>query len=319
MKKQYQNIGAQIVNLEKNKNVDKTTVSFPCFGEKTYLDLITPYSDLIALGRDENGKHIYPPQVDFAEYIEYNQIDYAICNRLQLLIGAFEKMMKNFLMHKFCEKMKNDGDKQVKDFSWTNRYVRGSQIFDLLKIDEVFEGGMIKTADSNVIGRRKGVLKTIREMGKSPSKNNIVEHYKNKYHYVPMFVAVHSLTLGQLLTLYGMLSQSDKNELLCIFNGTSLTKRYSDAAIEKFEKDALRVQVIRNIINHYEPIFPFIQNTEYLTFASLTALLEKLKNYYNRCVSYLPSSFNVTKTFMSRNSYSYEFHIKIEKVLKSLV
>lgn len=77
-----------------------------------------------------------------------------------------------------------------------------------------------------------------------------------------MFVAVHSLSLGQLLTLFGMFNQEDKKELLRVFNGGSAEKRYSDAAIEKFGKDAIRIQVIRNIINHYEPIFPFIKNAD---------------------------------------------------------
>lgn len=317
MKKQYQTIGAQIVNLEKNKNVDKTTINLRCFDEKTYLDLITPYSDLIAIGRDAKNKHIYPTNVSFDEYLEYNRIDTSICNYLQLIIGCFEKMMKNFLMHAYCSKMKNDGDKQVKDFSWVNRYLRRGRVFDLLKINEVFSGGSIQPAGPSIIGRRKKVLKTLSSMSTSSSKNHMVQHYQSKYGYVPMFVAIHSLTLGQLLTLFSMLSQNDKNELVCIFNGTS-GKRYPDSSIEKFEKDALRIQVIRNIINHYEPIFPFIQNTEMKTFGSLTDLFEKLKENYKRSVSYHPHSFTTIKTLTSRNSYSLEFHIKIERVLNSL-
>ena len=317
MKKQYQNIGAQVVNLEKNKNVDKTTINLRCFDEKTYLDLITPYSDLIAIGRDAKNKHIYPTVVNFNEYLEYNKIDTSICNYLQLLIGCFEKMMKNFLMHTYCSKMKKAGDKQVKDFSWVSKYLRRSTVFDLLKINEVFSGGYIQPADINTIERRKKVLKVISSMSTSSSKNHMVQHYQTKYGYVPMFVAIHSLTLGQLLTLFSMLSQNDKNEMVCIFNGTS-GKRYPDSSIEKFEKDAVRIQVIRNIVNHYEPIFPFIQNTEFKTFNSLTDLLEKLKENYKRSVSYHPYTFNAIKTLTSRNSYSLEFHIKVERVLNSL-
>ena len=317
MKKQYQNVGAQIINLEKNKNVDKATINLRCFEEKTYLDLITPYSDLIAIGRDSHNKHIYPSVVSFNEYLEYNGIDASICNYLQMLIGCFEKMVKNFLMHKYCSKMKAAGDKQVKDFSWTAKYCRKGKVFDLLKINEVFLGGVIQPADPITIDRRRKVLKTISTMATSLSKNHMVKHYQTKYGYVPMFVAIHSLTLGQLLTLFSMLSQTDKNELVCIFNGTS-GKRYPDSSIEKFEKDAIRIQVIRNIVNHYEPIFPFIQNTEMKTFNSLTDLLEKLKENYKRSVSYFPYSFATIKTLSSRNSYSLEFHIKIERVLKSL-
>ena len=109
MKKQYQNIGALLVNLRKNKNVLDSSIDYKCFNEKTYLDLVTPYSDLIAIGRTEKGKHIYPKEVDFSDYVELNKIDYAICNYLHVLIGCFEKMIKNFLMHKYCLKMKENG------------------------------------------------------------------------------------------------------------------------------------------------------------------------------------------------------------------
>ena len=317
MKKQYQNIGAQIKNLEVNKHVDKSTIVFKCFDEKTYLDLITPYSDLIAIGRDEKEKHIYPEHVDFNEYLEYNKIDTAICNYLHILIGCFEKMMKNFLMHKYCSKMKKNGDRQTKEFGWTKKYRKGYKVFDLLKIDEVFANGRIEKSKKEIIERREKVLEVLDSSSCTPSRNYIIQHYQEKHGYVPMFVVIHSLSLGQLLTLFSMLSQDDKNELVCIFNGTS-GKRYTDSAIEKFEKDALRIQVIRNIINHYEPIFPFIKNTEFRTFNSLTNQLEKLKNFYKRSVSYFSYTFKVDKKMESKSVYSLEFHIKVERIINSL-
>lgn len=319
MKKQYQNIGAQIVNLEKNKNVLKSTIPLKCFYEKTYLDLITPYSDLIALGRDQKSNHIYSQFVDFEEYLEFNRIDSAICNHLHILIGAFEKMMKNFLMHTYCSKMKESGDLQTKDYSWTGCYIQGSKVFDLLNINEVFCGGRIVPAGESLVMQRKKVLKTLTGLSSSGSKSNIVAHYLNKYGYVPMFVAVHSLSLGQLLTLFGMLNQNDKNRMLCIFNGIDLSvgKRYSDSVIERFEKDILRIHVIRNIVNHYEPIFPLIQNTEFRTFGSLVDLLSRLNEYYKRTVSFAPCTFSISLKHRSRNNYSREFHLKIERILNA--
>lgn len=318
MKKQYQNIGAQIINLKTNKHIDGETIVLECFSEKTYLDLITPYSDLISIGRDKYGKHVYSENINFDEYIEFNKIDYAICCRLQTIIGCFEKMVKNFLMHKYCEKMKGSGDKQVKDYSWIERYNNGQSCFDLLKIDETFAEGTMQQANLDMISRRKGVLTKIKELEKSNNNENyIVSHYQRKYGYIPMFVAIHSLSLGQLLTLFMMLKQDDKNELLCLFNSTK-NKRYSDLQIEKFEKDIGRIYVIRNIVNHYEPIFPFIQNTENRTFSSLTNIFEKLTSYYKRTNSYFIEPFDVTKNYKSRNSYSLTFHLKIEKVLEAL-
>ena len=318
MRKQYQNIGAQIINLEKNKNVDPSTILRSCFDEKTYLDLITPYSDLIAIGRNGVGKHVYPDSVDFGLCIELNRIDYAICNYLHVLIGSFEKLIKNFLMHKYCSKMKSSGDKKTKDFSWVANYCRDEQVFDLLKLNEVFAGGAAVSADFSTIERRRRTLRLIAGLGDADSRNIMVEHYKSKYGSVPMFVAIHSLSLGQLLTLFGMLPQEDKNELVCLFNGKPSTKRYSDSYIEKFEKDAIRIQVIRNIINHYEPIFPFLENTANATFESLVALLKKLNAYYKRTITYPVYSFSVTKNCRSSGAYSLSFHRKIARIIAIL-
>ena len=318
MKKQYQKIGAQIKNLETNKHVLKPTIKVDCFYEKTYLDLINPYSNLIAIGRDAKGKHIYPESVNFEEYLEYNKIDAEICGTLHILIGCFEKKLKNFLMHTYCNKMKCAGDKQVKDYSWIQDYCSGKQVFDLIPIKKEFSGGKICQASSKTQERRKGVLSDLLDtIQPGHSQNTMIVHYLSKHGYVPMFVSIHSLTLGQLITLFGMLPQKDKNVFLCLFNGTT-GKTYSDTAVEKFEKDLRRILVMRNIINHYEPIFPLLENTASYTFASLTSLLSKLKDNYLRSCSFPEYKFNATKTHFSGSSYSLDFHMKIEQVINAL-
>ena len=317
MKKQYQNIGSQLANLHKNKNVISSTINRKCFDEKTYLDLVIPYSDLIAIGRDKNGKHIYPETVDFSEYIEFNRIDESISNRLRVLIGAFEKMMKNFLMHKYCSKMKSGGDKQTKDFTWASDYAKGKKVFDLTRINNSYVGGQYIKADAETKNRRRSVLRILASMADLHSKNNMVNHYQNKYGYVPMFVAIHSLSMGQLITLFSILPRNEKEELLGTFN-CAYGKHYSNKSLDKFEKDIVRIHVIRNIVNHYESIFPFIQNTDYNAFGSLTDLLAKLKRYYRNCVSFPKQTFLIRKSFKSNSQYSLQFHIKIERVIEAL-
>ena len=136
MSKIYQNVTSSIDYLVNNKNFDKTTINEKCFYEKTYLDLINAYSDLVAIGRDSNGKRLYNLNTSFDEFLEYNRIDYSICTYLHVLIGAYEKMLKNFLMHKYCSKMVAVGDLEVKDYSWIDNYLIGNQVFDILNMKE---------------------------------------------------------------------------------------------------------------------------------------------------------------------------------------
>ena len=316
MRKKYKTIDEQISVLKMIKNVDATTIDRHCFLEKSYIDLVTPFTDLIATNRDCVGKHIYDASINFHEYIELNILDFSIASALQMLIGCFEKQLKAFLSHIYCKKMKDNGDKYAKDFSWTSSYKRNSQVFDLLKLKKVCINGVINDADAKVIERRKELLNEILNANKS-STNYLIKHYVNKYGYAPLFVVVHTLSLGKLLTLFGMLNNKDKNEFLCIINNNE-GKRYSDSHIFKFEKDMLRIHVMRNIVNHYESIFPFFQNTKSANFGSLVDLIETLKRNFDNCKTREPYSFSFVKKSKSRSAYSKDFHLKIEKIIEVL-
>ena len=317
MKKEYQNIGAMRVNLIKNKNIDEATINNDCLHEKTYLDLVTPFSNLLAIGRDEKNKHIYPSNTSFNDYVELNVIDSTICASLQLIIGCFEKRLKNYLMHAYCTKMRMNGDKQAKDFSWIDSYIAGNNVFDLVNITKDKKDGVLIEASEDTIKRRKGVLETIKDCGSSSNQKDIIKHYNEKYGYIPFFIAIHVLTLGQLLTLFNMLSTTDKNLFMCEFN-RNIGNVYTDKQIQKFEKDIKRINVVRNIVNHYESIFPFIENTDIKTFKSLVDIFRKLKLNYNNSILVTPYTFTFNKTVRSKSPYSLEFHLKIEQVISAL-
>lgn len=317
MRKKYKTIKEQINVLKTIKNVDYFTIDKHCFYEKSYIDLITPFTDLIAINRDDNRKHVYDSSIDFQEYIEYNVLDFSISSALQMLIGNFEKQFKCFLSHAYCKKMKNNGDKYAKDYGWISDYKRNLKVFDLLKLKETCVGGIVSNADKTLVKRRKDLLDEIIEKQNPNNNNYLIKHYLTKYGYVPFFVVVHSLSLGKLLTLFGMLNHNDKNEFLCIFNN-NFNKRYSDYHIEKFEKDILRIHVMRNIVNHYESIFPFFNNTKSAYFISLIDLIKSLKRNFDNCRTIEKYTFSFNKTHRSRSSYSLEFHLKIEKVIDAL-
>lgn len=317
MKKEYQNIGAMRVNLVKNKNVDETTIIDSCLNEKTYLDLITPFSNLLAIGRDSKNKHIYDANMSFNDYVELNIIDATVCAALQTLIGCFEKRLKNFLMHAYCSKIKNNGDKQTKEYTWIDQYLSNQHVFDLVDLDKDKFNGVVIQASKDTVDRRKEVLNIIKNTTTTNSQKSIIIHYKQKYGYIPMFIAIHVLSLGQLLTLYNILPTKDKNTFMCDFN-RNYKSVYTDKQIQKFEKDIKRINVVRNIVNHYESIFPFIENTDGKTFQSLVDTFKKLKFNYDNSTLVAPYNFAFNKTIHARNSYSLGFHLKIEKVISAL-
>ena len=150
-----------------------------------------------------------------------------------------------------------------------------------------------------------------------PRQNSIAHHFKDKYGYIPMFVAIHGLTLGELTTLFEMLSRDDKMVFMRQIY-SSPGKVFTDSQIGKFQRGMAKVRMIRNIINHYEPIFPFIKNHEMNSFSSLTSVLTRLKELYSRSASYPLVPLDVQITGQAKNSYSVDFHKKIEMVVAAL-
>lgn len=320
MKKQYQTIGAQITNIVKNKNVLKSTIIKDSFYEKSYINLITPYSELLAKGRNDKDKHIYDFNRDFSEYIDCNKIDNAICHKLHNYIGVFEKRLKNFLAHKYCSKMKSNGDKQAKDYSWISDYKNRRQVFDFIKYDKEYSSdGSIIAVTPGTRKRRKEVLDVIKHTSdiKNNSQKAVINHYKDKYGFVPMFIVIHTLTLGKLITLFSMLSQSDKHEFIIDFI-QGKRKFSTNAQIFKFERMLNRINVIRNIINHYESIIPFILSTEQHTYADLLNLLERLKNNFSRSCLEPENICEIPNIPIERNDYNKHNIQKLEKVINKI-
>lgn len=319
MKKEYQNVGVQKHNLIKNKNIDESTIIDDVFNEKTYLNLINPYSDLIAIGRNIKGKHIYASNNSFTNYVECNILDHTISLALHQYISCFEKRLRCYIMHIYSQKIKRSGDKQTRNISWINDFLLYKNVFDLLKLNEAFQNGLIVSANSVLISKREKAfnqLLTAMNITKV-NKNTMAEHYKNKYGYIPFFVAIHSLSLGDLVCLFGLLPKNEKIQFITDLNRISF-RIISDNKITKFERKLKRINDIRNIVNHYEPIFPLILGTNSPTFSALIDVFTLLKNNYNLTNLKAVCVISLKQLSITWNSYTNNNHRKIEAVVNCL-
>lgn len=85
------------------------------------------------------------------------------------------------------------------------------------------------------------------EINKQNGKHEAITHYIDKYGFVPPFVLIKILTLGELSKLYAMLKQSDRQSI-------SKNFKLSDKALRQI---IINMTMIRNICAHNDRLFSF--------------------------------------------------------------
>lgn len=103
------------------------------------------------------------------------------------------------------------------------------------------------------------------EINKQNGKHEAVTHYINKYGFVPPFVLIKILTLGELSRMYTMLKQSDRQ-------GISKTFKITDKLLKQIMKN---ITMVRNICAHNDRLFSF-HSKFLITFKNID------KNYNNK-------------------------------------
>lgn len=85
------------------------------------------------------------------------------------------------------------------------------------------------------------------EINKQNGKHEAITHYIDKYGFVPPFVLIKILTLGELSKLYAMLKQSDRQSI-------SKNFKLSDKVLRQI---IINKTMIRNICAHNDRLFSF--------------------------------------------------------------
>lgn len=271
MNKSYKNIDEQIKYLETNKKIVVSKEEKYIFEERNYSSLINPYKEFFSYGRDDQGNHIYVQEVNFKKILKIIKVDDIFSSKIYSYIGEFEKKFKSILFSEICKKyiIGENNDKYC--ISYVN------EITDFFANDKtplprfcpnfkyiISKKGYIE--DCFGIDKKKNLLLHIKEIGtgkkedgsKLETNNKLISHYLKTQKIAPLWIIPNALTLGELNILFTMLDSDSQKRIVSYFYDKTDYQKISINKLLSFSGMLESIRRIRNVVNHYEPIFPFL-------------------------------------------------------------
>jgi len=282
--KEYKSLEEQIEYLISNKKIDKETIDLKIFNETAYLNIITPYTDLIAIGRakDEVKSHIYRDNTNFQEYLSWSEIDKFLSAKLHPVIGAFENKLKLYLERTICLWMFESGDKSCCNSTGWNNYLSGLKYLEFIGLlyEEINVNLFTLTTNSKMLSRKTAIENIIKIYNNEIRSTELIRHYRLKG-YLPFWVVIHELTIHELIQIFMMIKYEDKKIFLSDMLNIGM-KKISFNDVKKFESKLSFIIDIRNKINHYEPIIPFVIRLKPDLYNILFSSIKLICNWYKR-------------------------------------
>lgn len=262
--KEYKSLDELCIYLRDHKNIVDIYSKRTLIEKRNYVSTINPFKKIFATGEDKYGNHIYNNQIEIENYAKLVFIDDMFSIKYSRLIGNLERKLKIVLTNKLCKRMKDVGDlfcveyvKMFYDLNEKNTLNReiNKMPYGLQKLNEVYSKNGIRT-DENKVEMRLNLLLKLADTGTSrvKSKNSLVRHYQKNYAVVPFWLLAHILTFGELLIIYEFLSEADRLE---IAKDLKSKEQLNNRDVLVFQNLLDKIRVLRNTINHYEPVFPY--------------------------------------------------------------
>ncbi len=307
-RKTYKTIDEQIDHLVINKNVIKESVIKSYLTKYSYMNVVNPFTDLVAIGRGRNKEHLYKNNLDFNIFINLYYVDRGISINLREMICEFELSLKTFLSDLYCSKM-SKLDNTCSDYNYFKDYESSNSLYDCLKFDEVIDhnGDKVK-ADEFIKEKRRRLIEKLTSGNTNKNTNSLLVHYSSNG-YIPLWVMIRTLTISELLTLFMILNKKDKLLFIKQLNKTKI--HYNNRDIYRICQKLYLIGKIRNIVNHYEPITPLILNFKKRNINSLINAIEILKEFSS-------STVIIEDIVLSENSYNKENLSKLKNVINIL-
>lgn len=101
--------------------------------------------------------------------------------------------------------------------------------------------------------------KAVFSTGRNNEGKFVIRHYYEKQCEVPLWVIPNALTLGELQILFMMLDENSQKIVTAKMLKSSVEKM-SAHLILSFNGHIEKIRKLRNIINHYEPLLPFLMD-----------------------------------------------------------
>lgn len=285
--KEFKTLIDQRNHLIESKNIIEDDKIISVLEERTYVSIINSFKNFFVIEKD-NNKHIYHDRVNIDEYISLAKLDDEISNKLHLLIGYFEKRLKNSLAFEYSKYFSEEGDRNCITYIdlFTNlldnqddvEILNKLGLKDLLKKYKLKISRELSNVSDTELEYRIRLIKNIIEIGKGKQrgKQEIVRHYQDKSHFVPLWLIVHELTMGEILELIEMLNVDIRSRIYYNFHGN--LKRYD---VNRFFNNAQHIKDVRNIISHHEPLLPSLKRKN---FGTIKKVVEILKENYRKSI-----------------------------------
>lgn len=141
--------------------------------------------------------------------------------------------------------------------------------FNYLYVTE--KGNIKKIIDNYNIKRKTDVLIHIYQIATNSSidgsvledheecSNKLIRHCYKKQQIVPLWIIPNALTMGELQTLFLMLPDEPQKKIISKIMNIDTTK-VSSKNVVAFAGQIEQIRKLRNIVNHYEPVLPFLMS-----------------------------------------------------------
>ncbi|MCR0206614.1 Abi family protein [[Clostridium] innocuum] len=334
MNKTYKTIDEQIEYLKDSKKIIVKAKHKKILEDRNYSSLINPYKEFFSFGRDEQGNHIYNTEIDFEEILKIIKTDEEFSRIMYSFIGTFEKKFKNVLFSEICSKYIGceDEDKNcIKYVDEIDKFLKTNDDKDLPRFCSNYRYSLSKkegyVLDEFRNDKRKSVLQYIKEIGtgkrddgsEMDRSNRLITHYLKTQTIAPLWVIPNALTLGELSVLFSMLDSNSQKIIISKFYEIAEYKKIDIKKIVSFSGQIEIIRRIRNVVNHYEPIFPMLsfemKHMKKIQSSQMVVVFELLERTYT---SSLLSNLNFDDANIEENQYNSK-NLRILNLMKDMI
>ncbi len=131
----------------------------------------------------------------------------------------------------------------------------------------------------------------------------LVKHHIKKQEIAPLWIISSALTLGEINMVFSMLPDISKKRIIKQFIAKN---DINQREIFKFNSTIENIRRMRNVVNHYEPIMPFLINEikeKKIEDAQMIKTISFLSDVYNKN-SLLSIDYSDIMTLVQENSYN---------------
>ena len=263
--KKFKTLTEQKLHLiEKNNLIDEDKIDRILY-ERPYVSLINPYKKFFYTSVD-GDVHVYDDKVSITDYYKLATLDDLIAKELNYIIGIFERRIKGAFAYVVSEKMNSIGDHSATSYiDIFNSLDEKIEDFKLLGFNDykstydIRLKAIVDVSDKTQEYRKKRLMSIATLDEDKKKKNKLFQKYIVNNRPIPFWLVVHTLSLGDLVSLYQMLGKDLRNSILKYLDDSIDGSIFKDTVF-KFEQDLNIIKELRNIINHYEPLYEFIRS-----------------------------------------------------------